>query len=256
MIGWQEALEYRMEFVLSLIGWFVRLLISLFIWNAVFQHQQKIGNYDLQAIMVYFFLMQIVIALVYSRIGFQVGQDIHTGDFSQYLTKPVSYSLYQIMYEMSKNLFKSLIGALLFLTLLAIAFPSFITSFPLIRLPVIALTLLLAYLMSAFLSLCIGYSGFWLTDSNRLMYVYFAITTAISGITAPLDLFPPTMAQIMHYLPFTYIFYYPTKVMQGGLSNEQVIFVLGVQIFFTLLLAAFSYFLYRRGIKKYEAVGN
>ena len=256
MIGWQEALEYRMEFVLSLIGWFARLLISLFIWMAVFQGQQKVGNYDFQGIMVYFFLMQIVIALVYSRIGFQVGQDIHTGDFSQYLTKPISYGLYQIMYELSKNLFKSFIGAALFLSLLSFVFPSFFSSISFFQLPVIFLILMMAYLISAFLSLCIGYSGFWLTDANRLMYVYFALTTAVSGITAPLDLFPPTLAHVMYYLPFTYIFYFPVKVMQGGLSSDEIIRVLAFQFFFILFFFILSSILYRFGVKKYEAVGN
>ena len=105
--GWQEAFEYRIEFFLSLAGWFVRLAIALFIWAAVFKDQNTVGNYNFESILTYFLLIQIVVTLVFSRVGFQVGEDIHTGDFSNYLTRPISYTLYQIFSELSRNLLKT-----------------------------------------------------------------------------------------------------------------------------------------------------
>lgn len=256
-IGWQDAFEYRTEIVLSLIGWVVRLLIAIFIWSAVFEGKEKIGEYSFEGIIIYFIITSVVTTLVFSRIGFQVGEDIHTGDFSNYLLKPISYTVYQIISEFSKNILRTIIGATVFLAILFFFYPHFFATFEIGRILPIFVSLLLAYIINSFISMSIGLSGFWVVNSNRLMFIYFAIITAISGMTVPLDLFPQQAVEIFYYLPFSYIFFFPVKIIQSThLDPEFLVKVFTGQAIFLVVLGSLNYFIYRLGVKKYEAVGR
>lgn len=255
-IGWQDSFEYRSEFFLSLAGWFVRLLISIFIWLAVFKTQNRVGLYDLENIIVYFLVLQIVMTLVFSRIGFYIGEDIHTGDFSNFLIKPISYGSYQIVSELSRNLLRTIISAGFFLLILIFLYPQFFLQFNPLKIIPIVITLFFAYTINALITMIIGYSGFWITDSSRLMFVYFAIITAISGITIPLDLFPKYAMDILNFLPFSYIFFYPTKIFQSDFDLNFSLRIIAIQMAFLALFYVLSKIIFHFGVKHYEAVGR
>jgi ABC-2 type transport system permease protein len=75
-------------------------------------------------------------------------------------------------------------------------------------------------------------------------------------MTAPLDLFPPAIVNIMNFLPFSYIFYYPVKIIQTDLDWQLIAFVLTRQLIFLGILLFINQTLYKKGVKKYEAVGR
>jgi ABC-2 type transport system permease protein len=256
-IGWEDAFEYRMEVFLSMAGWIVRLMTAIFIWAAVFNGKEMIGDYTFESIVIYFIITSIVTTLVFSRVGFYVGEDIHTGDFSNYLTRPISYVIYKIVSEFSTNILRAIIGAAVFLTILFFTYPGFFSQFEIIKIAPILVMLLFAYIINCLITTIIGLSGFWVVNSNRLMFVYFAIITGLSGMTIPLDLFPKKIYDMFFYLPFSYSFFFPVKIIQT--KHLDPVFlgkVLFGQIIFTLILILLTKLVFRLGVKKYEAVGR
>lgn len=255
-LGWQEAMTYRGEFFLSISGWIVRLIILFFIWSAVFEVQEIVGDYNFKELITYFIFMVIISTLIFSRIGFNVAEDIHTGDFANYLLKPISYMAYHTVGEFGKNLLRLIIsGAIIGIPVL-IFLPEYMANIEPIKLVIVPLTIIAAYLLNTLMTLMIGLSGFWVTNSNRIMYVYFAVITVISGINIPLDLFPEEAMNILFMLPFSYVFYFPIKLIISPFSSELFLQTITGQIGFLLLFFILSKIVYQRGIKKFEAVGR
>lgn len=255
-LGWQDAATYRSEFWLSMVGWIVRLLLAIFIWMAVFEGKETVGSYNFSQMVSYFILMLIATNFIFSRIGFRIAEDIYTGDFANYLLKPISYAGYNIIVELGQNVLQMVLGFFVVTVPTLIFFPQYLPAVDLLKIGIILIVMTFAYFMNALITFIIGMSGFWVTNANRLMYVYFAIITAISGLTVPLDLFPEAAVKIMDYLPFTYIFFYPVKVMIAELTPALIQHVLVGQMMFLIILYAGSRFIYYLGVKKFEAVGR
>lgn len=253
-LGWLEAIEYRTDFFMSVFGWGIRLAIAAFLWKAVsVQTGGNIGAYTFSSIMAYFFLIQVISSFVFSAVGFNIAQDIYKGDFSQYLLKPVSYLSFRLLYELSRNIFRTIIGATIFGSIIFFAFGGISLSFE--KIPFIFLALLGGYFINFFLICSVALSAFWIDNSHRIIFIYFGMLTIFSGMTVPLNLFPPSLLAIISKLPFGYIFFYPAHVLQSPRVTDFFYTGLLYQWIYVVILGALTYFIYRRGIKRFEGVG-
>lgn len=254
-LGWLDALEYRTEFFVSVIGWGIRLFIAIFLWLAVLGARNgQVGVYSLNTILGYFFIIQIISSFVFSRVGFDIAYDIYRGDFANFLVKPMNYIVFRMVREMSKNAFRTVLGILLFGSILFI----FFGGIPLLwwKVPMVIAAIAGAYLVNFCLVCIIALSAFWITNATRLTFIYFGILTIFSGMIFPVDLFPPGLLRIAQALPFPYIFYFPAKIIQASKLDQMMLRGFLLQWFFVILLGALTYLTYRLGVKKFEAVGR
>lgn len=255
-IGFEDGLEYRTEFFISLLGWSIRLMISLFIFAAMFKGRATIQSMQFSDIVLYFLVIQVVTTFTFTRVSFMICADIQNGNFSNYLVKPVSYLWYCIVSELAKNFVRSWLGIALFGIILFFYNPSFIISFPYSHLPIIAASILCAFFVNTFLMTIIALLSFWIVNANRLLYMFFAILSIFSGMQIPLQLFPEKFQHILNMTPFPYIFYYPTRMITQPGSAIDAIRIIGIQIGIIIIEALIVKTLMHMGIKKYEAVGK
>lgn len=254
--GWEEAFEYRTEFFISLFSWGMRLVISLFIFQAVYQTRQSISGFTLRDTIVYLIIMQVLMNLIFSRMGHQVATEIQNGDFSNFLLKPISYLWYQVFTEFSKNLLRSLIGGAVFGVILFLYDPSFFRSLTIMHIVIASIAIIFAYLLNAFMVMSIAMLGFWIVSSGRLLFMFFGILTIFSGMSLPLDFFPTQMKNILYMTPFPYLFYFPSQIIMNKLENGAILNMFITQITFTLIMFVIVKIILFQGIKKYEAVGR
>ncbi len=255
-MGWQDALEDRAEFFISFIGWLVRLGISIFLFAAIFSEKSEISGFNLQNTIVYFIIVQVLTTLVFTRVGFVVGTDIQKGDLSNYLIKPISYLLFQILRQFSRNLMQVMFGIVFFIGLLAIVNLNFLIEFKLSYLLVGIVSMLIGYAINICLVIIIGLSAFWISNSSRLLFMFYAILSIFSGLMIPLDFFPPEVQKLLFQSPFPYIFYVPTQILMGRIDLTAYLKLIPASIGFAIGLGLLSYTLFKFGIKKYEAVGR
>lgn len=254
-VGWLDAIEYRTEFFVSVLGWGIRIFIAVYLWLAVAEAKGgNIGGYSFYDIMIYFFIIQIISSFVFSRISFDITLDIYRGDFANYMLKPMNYLIFRMVREMSKNAFRTIMGMLIFGTLMFIFFDGI--PLPLWKIPVAIVAIIGAYLVNFCLITIIAMSAFWVTSATRFAFIYFGILTIFSGILIPLDLFPPHIFQIIFYLPFAYIFYLPAKIIQSSQMTPELWQGLAIQWTYFAALSLVVLFEFRQGIKKFEAVGR
>ena len=254
--GFQQGLEHRVDFFIGLIGWSIRLMISAFLFMAVFQSRATIGSYNFKDTMLYFLIVQVIMTFSFVRVEFNICNDIQNGNFSNYLVKPISYLGYQISSELGRNLVRSLLGVGIFGLIITIFKPDFYTTLPYSHLPFMAFSVLFSFFISTFLTTMIALLSFWLISAQRVIYMFFAIQSIFSGMLIPVQFFPETLQHILSYTPFPYIFYYPAQMMIHPGTAMESVRILGIQLLIIAIEFMFVQIMLRIGMKKYEATGR
>lgn len=141
----------------------------------------------------------------------------------------VLVSLFFILYPQAFWL-PSLSGFLLFVLAVAIAF---------------ALRFLIQYTFAMF--------AFWLERASAIEQFWFLLYLFLSGVVAPLELFPPSVREVALWTPFPYLIHFPAALLVGLPVNvgRGLLTMLG----WFLLFFLFNRWLWRRGLKQYSGMG-
>jgi ABC-2 type transport system permease protein len=95
--------------------------------------------------------------------------------------------------------------------------------------------------------------AFWTERASALEQFWFLLYLFLSGLIAPLEMFPPLMRQIVLWTPFPYFVYFPASVLVGLPVNwgQGLLVMLGWGALFWVL----NRWLWRQGLKQYSGMG-
>ena len=80
-----------------------------------------------------------------------------------------------------------------------------------------------------------AWSRFWTTRVGPIFELYITVELLLSGRLVPLTLMPDWAQQLADFLPFKWTFCFPIEALIGGLTNEQLIGGLGMQVFWIVV---------------------
>ena len=111
----------------------------------------------------------------------------------------------------------------------------------------------LAFLVRFLLQSVLTMLCFWserATALDRLLQIPYIF---LSGLVAPLDVFPPAVKSIALWTPFPYVLSFPAKLLAAETVNLSAGF--GALLAWTLLLLTLTLALWRAGVRHYSAMG-
>jgi ABC-2 type transport system permease protein len=120
---------------------------------------------------------------------------------------------------------------------------------------------ILLFLVSVFLAFTLRFAmqytfamfAFWTERANALEQFWFLFYLFLSGLIAPLELFPPLIQQIVQWTPFPYMIYFPASILVGLPVNLTTGFL--VTIGWTAIFWVLNRWLWRQGLKHYSGMG-
>ena len=118
------------------------------------------------------------------------------------------------------------------------------------------MSLVQGYLLNYYLKVTLGLLAFWMTESLGVFNVFFLVQLLFEGTVIPLDLLPLWAQRVGDFLPFRYFYFFSMTVLQGKVEAARAYHELIVQ--FGWFLAAYlgMRLVYRRGVRRYSAVGG
>lgn len=253
-VNWQNALQYRGPMTIYLLGSILRIVVLLYLWNAIYREEGQMGAYSLSDLITYYLLQMMIDSLVLSYVSWEIVDEIREGNFSNFLVRPVNYLHYWFMINLSWKLFGGV------MILLAGGLFSFILidhlSLP--AEPVTLLYFLLALILGGLLAFefdfAIGLLAFWLVQANSFKYMLQYIMFFFAGTLLPLDLFPAAFHRVADLLPFKYLVFFPIQIFLEK-EPKPVEGLVGALFWVTALYFVLQFVL-KRGIARYEAVGQ
>lgn len=257
-VGVSNSMEFRFDFFMSLLSTVFPIIMQVFIWAAMY------GGSDSDAMYGYTFSQMIMYVVVAGAVGkftntgveYLVNEDIHSGGIAKYLVRPVNYIGFRLC-DIVGNKFASMVTMML-LTLGAIPVLFFTVDFAVTPYAVFLffLSLALAAVLNFFIFFCLSLLAFWLTEIGNFFHAMSVVIMVMSGGVFPVSVFGSIYERISRYIPLTYTLNYPIRILSKDAGVGEAVEVLCIQLIWIAVLAVLAGFGWKRGLKKYVAVGG
>lgn len=250
----KEYFQYKSVFFLFTFNRIIEVAVYIFVWFAIYAQTGQIEGFTINEMATYYILVVSLVPLSLWGINEDIAYSIRKGNIARELLNPISYFQYY---------FGTFIGEMIFGTLVALAsfticslfwtvvFPVSISNF-LLFLGMIILNMPIAF----FIQMIIGTCGFYTNAIWGMQILRKSIISIFSGLIAPLTMFPPWFQTIANILPFKEFIYTPINIYLGRIEIEEIIFSIGKQILWIVILYILAKCFFNHSVKKITINGG
>lgn len=253
---WGETLSYRLNFVMWRFRTVLQLLTMFFLWSALIPQEGSLFGYTQTQMLTYILGTSLISSIVIATRTSEIGEQINQGDLSNFLLKPMSYMKYWFARDLGDKAMNLLFSVIEISLLIAIFQPSLFLQTNFVMLFFTLLAALISMVMYFFFNYLLGLFGFWSNEIWGPRFIFWILINFFAGSLFPLDILPNHIFEILKFLPFTYLLYFPIKIYLGTLSIPTIIEGLLIASLWALLLYGMVRFTWNKGLKLYGAEGK
>ncbi len=255
-IGVAETVAYRAEFVVWMLT-STMPLIMLSLWTSV-ASEGPFKDYSSADFVAYFLGVLIVRNLTSNWVAFQISEDVRLGMLSMRLLRPIHPFFAYATNHVAAVPFRSLVALPIAIILLVSSGASSLTTEP-VQLALLVPSIVLAWLITFGLMFAIGCCAFWITQAFGIFNFYFGVWSLLSGYLMPMELMRskyPVIADVAMRLPFYYMLGAPVELMTKHKTTEQLVELISWQVSWAVICVCIALWAWRKGIRRFEAVGG
>ncbi|MBN2100770.1 ABC-2 family transporter protein [Candidatus Dojkabacteria bacterium] len=239
--------EYRFNFWVHFFTPFFSLFVSLNIWRLV-DLDSSSGSLFTNETIVPYFIWAFITQLILVNQHWEIATNIREGDIVNFVMKPISHFGRYHAQSVGFNLLRFLFAIAAAIVMYRIQFGVF--GF---RILLFVFSMILAHVIEFTVGYIVGVLAFWIKLSYGFYNMYMIFRYFFSGLVVPISLYGGLLAKVLMYLPFQAVFNTPIMMVMG--KSSDLLFLLLIQIFWVSVLSVLSRLIYKRGLKKLEAVG-
>lgn len=252
-----EALQFRLSFVVMVIGNLLYLIVVYFLWDAIYASSDTdvVNGMTFNDTLIYLVLATALFNFMEMYTVWEIGRAIQSGKIVLDLLKPMEYRRY---------LFWSYSGSFItqfFLTFL----PTFIAVAVVTHGAIHLGINLLFFVLSVVMAVSINYSIDFLVGTICLYtesiwginIMKQVIVLLLSGATVPLAFFPETLKRVVYFLPFQSIYNAPLSLLlDGNPQPQKVLTTLGMQLFWVISMTLLSKLFWKVSLRQITVNGG
>lgn len=243
-----DFLVYRMRLFIIVFTSFIAPIVMMWVLSSL--PGKIINGANREQIITYYLTTSILYLFMNSKIDSFVKEAIQQGELATYLIKPVSFWLVAFVKDISGRIIRLVFGLPIFILLLLAYSQSF--KLNLSDLGLTSIMIMLSFLIAFTFSFSLGLLTFWIEEVWGLQNVKEVSVVLLGGVALPYYFFPEALQRVLTYTPFPYLVNWPLrKGFSGNLALEFTMAVCWLIIF-----TAISMILWRKGLKKYSALGT
>ena len=245
----KQIMEYKVDFVVGVLGVFLTQGLNLLFLNVIFQHIPSLEGWSFQEIaFIYgFSLIPKGLDHLFFDNLWALGQRlVRKGEFDKYLTRPIN-PLFHILVETFQidALGELLVGGILLgttVTSIAWTLPKFLLF--LVCIP-------FATLIYTSLKIATASIAFWTKQSGAMIYIFYMFNDFAKY---PISIYNSLLRWLISFIvPFAFTAYYPASYF---LQDKDVFFNIGGLMLISLVFFVISLRLWDRGLDAYESAGS
>lgn len=252
-----EALQFRLSFLVMVIGNLLYLIVVYFLWKAIYASAgtDVVNGMSFTDTLIYLVLATALFNFMEMYTVWEIGRNIQSGKIVLDLLKPMEYRKY---------LFWSYSGSFVtqfFLTFL----PTFIAvaivthgAIPLgINLIYFVLSVVMAVSINYSIDFLVGTICLYTESIWGINIMKQVIVLLLSGATIPIAFFPEPLKTIVHYLPFQSIYNAPLSLLlDGNPATETVLSTLGTQLIWCIIMMVISKLFWKFSLRQITVNGG
>jgi len=231
-------------------------LTIYFLWQVILPPNKTLLGYSQSLMLTYILGTSLLDSIVLSSRTYAVGEEINSGNLMNFLLRPINYFLYWFSKDIGDKAM-NISFSIVELTLIFIILrpPFFIQTNPFYIL-FFVFSVILSLFIYFFLNFLLGLIGFWSPEVWAPRFIFITLLGFFAGSLFPLDILPKTLYEVMKFLPFTYLLYFPLKIYLGKLSFTEILSGLSISIFWTFAIYFIVKATWQKGLKSYTAYGR
>ncbi|MEW6493910.1 MAG: ABC-2 family transporter protein [Cyanobacteriota bacterium] len=115
------------------------------------------------------------------------------------------------------------------------------------------LVVLLAFSLRFLIQYTFALLAFWTERASAIEQFWFLFYLFLSGVIAPLEVFPPAVREVALWTPFPYFVHFPAAILIG--LPVDIVRGIAVMLGWGLLFFILNRRLWRKGLKQYSGMG-
>jgi ABC-2 type transport system permease protein len=251
---WQEALMYRANLAVELLGLLLKVYLLKMIFVAVYAGRETVGGVALQDVITFMTIANLQAFLLFPVIGHYMRQRLRDGQIALDLARPAPFLSQLLAYQAGTT------GSSLPFLALALPFAALFGGVDLPQSPAAGLlylaSLSLAYMVSVLMGLLIGLTAFWTMEIDGIFTIYAFANQFFGGALVPLWFFPSPLRRFAGLLPFQAQTFIPLSIYTGQSAGMQAIAGLALQVFWVVALAAVARIVWQRALERVVIQGG
>ncbi len=255
-----EYFAYKSRFLLWATANSVNFLAQLFLWKAIYDNSADsiIKGYSYSEMVVYLGISKIVECMSFASIEKKVSKGIRDGEIVNSLIKPINYKT-ELLFSSLGQIFGStclFLPIYLFTLFLFGKFNGVKVGVNAGNLLVSFLFLAIAFMLNYYISLISSAIIIKTIKHSGIYQLKKTLVSFFAGALFPISFYPDFLQTAINYMPFVYLRFYPTIVMQGKISVRESLMTLSVGFFWVIVLGVIASALWKRTIKKIMVFGG
>lgn len=245
--------EYRAQILIWMMSSFL-MVVMLLVWLSI-SRDGTVNGFSSADFVAYFMVGWVVRNLTAVWASWELDYAIRQGTLSSKLLKPI----HPVHNEIAGNWVEKSLRIVIVLPIAVVVL--LLTPGANVVLTPAALLLFTIAVAGAWL-LCfladylVGMLAFWTTQTAAFIEGLYAVKLVLSGIIAPIAMFPQAVQDVLKWLPFPYMLNFPVEILTGRASTpEQLLFGFGVQFAWVITLLIAATLVWKVAIRSYSAVG-
>lgn len=255
--AWMVDLQYRADIALWLLWGVAEPAVALGIWWSIAQQSGgQVDGFTGPAFVQYFFAITLVNQLTQAWDAWYIDQWIADGEMNHRLARPLA-PIHEAIADNVAYKARTATFILILWIVVSVFWSDARLPFRPGQLALFIPAVILAAAIRFLNNFTTGLLGFWTTRATALVELQMAIGMFLSGQLAPLDLLPEPVRVVAHLLWFPYAIAFPVSLIAGtGDAGITPLEGFAGQIVWLAIWAVAYHAVWRRGLKRYGAVGG
>lgn len=250
---------YRGSLLIALIIDPVYFLINFALVSSIYSYNkaESIAGYSITQMIWYFAAVSFTWYCIYNSADTIISGKVLTGALTSELQRPLSIFQNELADAMAIRLLSVVFNFIpsVFIYSMFI-YPDFLSWLSLIKFLVVVS---FAFMIFFEINFLIGLASFIIKSNYSIQGIKFFLINLTAGAFIPLDFFPVCFLDIIKFLPFQYLFYWPIQFFLNR-TNCQGIYmffkIILIQTIWCLVLYGLCRFFWSKALKRFCAVGG
>ncbi len=252
-----DHVAYRLNYWLEAAGAVILALVTLWLWRSVAMSHPQLGGYSLAELTTYLIGGGFIVSYLFlTAQGDTINDDIHTGNLSTVLVRPIQPLWgYWFIHSLTRIAVSSLPGVVGFGLVAAWYRQDLVGPAAATALFSSLLFMLLAVLLYFLLFTQFALFAFWSEQTWGERFFLRVLGELASGVLLPLSLLAHAIEVVTRFLPFRFFAYVPMQVYLGKITPASAVTELLILGGWIAVLVTTVTITYQRGLRVYAGEG-
>lgn len=255
-VNLQQKMLHREFWIQLVMERALPLAIPLLAWLSIFEFAQTeaLSGWSKSGMIAYYLLVFVIGLFTDIQFHYEMSQMVHMGTLTQWLIRPLTFLEMVISHIIARLVLLILPGVVLLLLGLWLI-PGALHALTFSLLGRSLLVLPLSLVLFSLLSVSVGMLSFWVIKTDSVFALLMLVLEFFGGRLLPLELLPSWLQKVSFFLPMRFAIAGPVEAILQPQTISLYSLLLG-QITWCVLLFAAVAFIWRAGIRHYDAVGG